>query len=72
VSYSREAAELTHPEQKSVAYLFEDMDRPTALTMRPTSGYTGLASAQTFSGEAVRNLYADAAKPRRTQVASRR
>ncbi len=72
VSYSREAAELTHPEQKSVAYLFEDMDRPTALTLRPTSGYTGLASAQTFSGEAVRNLYANAAKPRRTQVASRR
>ena len=72
VSYSREAAELTHPEQKSVAYLFEDMAHPTALTLRPTSGYTGLASAQTFSGEAVRNLYAEAAEPRRTQVASRR
>ena len=70
VSYSRD--ELTHPEQKSVAYLFEDMARPTALTLRPTSGYTGLASAQTFSGEAVRNLYADAGQPRRTQVASRR
>ena len=72
VSYSQEAAELTHPEQKSLAYLFEDMARPTALTLRPASGYSGLASAQTFSGEAVRALYAETAEPRRTQVASRR
>ena len=39
------------PEQKDISYLFEDMDRPLALDFRPSSGYQGLAAAQSFSGK---------------------
>jgi uncharacterized protein YcbK (DUF882 family) len=69
VTYSRSLAPLTHPEQKSVAYLFEDMDRPLALTFRPNSDYGGLAAAQRFSGHAVRSLYAEADAPMPTRLA---
>ena len=58
VARNPEIAPLSHPEQKDLGYLFEDMDRPTAFKFRPTSGYLGLASVQTFSGRAVRSLYA--------------
>ena len=39
VTYSRTVAPLTHPEQGNLDYLFDDMDRPTAFTLRPGSGY---------------------------------
>jgi uncharacterized protein YcbK (DUF882 family) len=84
VAYSRTVAPLTHPDQTALDYLFEDMDQPTALTLRKSSGYQGLAAAQQFSGQAVRNLYAEMeqaagarraqlepAKPAPTQVAQR-
>ena len=58
VARNPEIAPLTHPEQSDLGYLFEDMDRPTALKFRQYGGYRGLASAQKFSGRAVRNLYA--------------
>lgn len=70
ITYNRDIAELTHPDQHSLAYLFDDMDKPTALTLRASSGYTGLASAQRFSGEAVKSLYAAAPQP--TLLASKR
>jgi hypothetical protein len=59
VAYSRTVAPLTHPEQGSIDYLFDDMDQPTAFTLRKSSGYASLASAQRFSGQAVRSLYAE-------------
>ena len=46
VTYSRTVAPLTHPEQGNLDYLFEDMDQPTSFTLRRSSGYAGLASAQ--------------------------
>ncbi|WP_372929632.1 DUF882 domain-containing protein [Methyloceanibacter sp.] len=58
VARNPEIAPLSHPEQKDLGYLFEDMDRPTAFKLRRTSGYLGLASVQTFSGRAVKSLYA--------------
>ncbi len=71
VTYSRTIAPLTHPEQDNLDYLFDDMDRPTAFTFRKDSGYASLASAQRFSGEAVRSLYAglEPANPAPTQLA---
>jgi hypothetical protein len=63
VTYSRTVAPLTHPEQDNLDYLFEDMDQPTSFTLRRSSGYAGLASAQRFSGHAVRNLYAEMETP---------
>ncbi len=59
IAYSRTVAPLTLPDQITLDYLFEDMDKPTALTFRKSSGYRGLAAAQQFSGQAVRNLYAE-------------
>ncbi|HXG77794.1 MAG TPA: DUF882 domain-containing protein [Methyloceanibacter sp.] len=59
VTYSRTVAPLTHPDQTDLDYLFEDMERPLAFSLRPSSGYTSLAAAQRFSGEAVKNLYAE-------------
>ena len=73
VAFSRTVAPLTHPDQSNIDYLFDDMDNPTALPLRKNSGYAGLAAAQTFSGHAVKSLYAnvamDARAPARTQVA---
>ncbi|MGZ5850624.1 MAG: DUF882 domain-containing protein [Methyloceanibacter sp.] len=71
IAYSRTIAPLTHPDQTALDYLFEDMNQPTALTLRKSSGYAGLAAAQKFSGQAVRNLYAEMepTKPAPTQVA---
>jgi uncharacterized protein YcbK (DUF882 family) len=71
VAYSRTVAPLTAPDQAALDYLFEDMDQPTALSLRKSSGYRGLAAAQQFSGQAVRNLYAEmkAAPSARTQHA---
>jgi uncharacterized protein YcbK (DUF882 family) len=69
VTYNRAAASLTAPEQHDLSYLFEDMDRPMASTFRVTSGYRGLASAQTFSGNAVRSFYAELEPPRLTRLA---
>jgi uncharacterized protein YcbK (DUF882 family) len=59
VTYSRTVAPMIHPQQGSIDYLFEDMDQPTAFTLRKSSGYSTLADAQRFSGHAVRNLYAE-------------
>jgi uncharacterized protein YcbK (DUF882 family) len=59
VAYSRTVAPLTHPEQNNLDYLFDDMDRPVAFTLRQSSGYASLAAAQRFSGDAVRSLYAE-------------
>jgi uncharacterized protein YcbK (DUF882 family) len=58
VAHNPQIAPLTHPEQSNLSYLFEDMDRPTAFKFRQDNGYRNLASAQTFSGSAVRSLYA--------------
>ncbi|MGB6427930.1 MAG: hypothetical protein WBF11_07455, partial [Methyloceanibacter sp.] len=69
VSYSRTVAPLTHPEQKNLDYLFDDMDRPTAFKLRASSGYRGLASAQKFSGGAVKSLYAEMEAPAPTRLA---
>ncbi len=86
VAYSRTVAPLTHPDQAGLDFLLEDMDRPTALTLRKSSGYAGLAAAQRFQGHAVRSFYAEMepakpapmqhaemepAKPAPTQVAQR-
>ena len=69
VTYNRELATLTAPEQKSLDYLFEDMDRPLALTLRQSSGYQGLAAAQSFSGHAVKSFYAEIEAPQPTRLA---
>jgi uncharacterized protein YcbK (DUF882 family) len=69
ITYNHLVAHLTHPEQKNLSYLFENMDRPLAATFRKTSNYRGLAAAQTFSGAAVRNVYAELAPPAPTRVA---
>jgi uncharacterized protein YcbK (DUF882 family) len=72
ITYNHLVARLTHPEQKDLSYLFDDMERPLAGTFRATSGYRGLAAAQTFSGAAVRNAYAELqppAPPKRQQLA---
>jgi hypothetical protein len=69
VTYSPTIAPMVHPDQTNLDYLFTDMDHPTALTLRKTSGYHGLADAERFSGEAVRSLYAEMTPPSRTQLA---
>ncbi len=69
ITYNHLVAHLTHPEQKNLAYLFEDMDHPLASTFRKSSGYQGLAAAQTFSGAAVRSVYAELAPPAPTRLA---
>jgi len=69
ITYNHLVAHLTHPEQKDLSYLFENMDRPLAATFRKSSGYQGLAAAQTFSGRAVRSVYAELAPPAPTRVA---
>jgi hypothetical protein len=69
ITYNHAVAELTHPEQDDLDYLFEDMDRPLATTFRPTSNYQGLAAAQRFTGHAVRSLHAELAPPKPTQLA---
>lgn len=69
VTYSRTMAPLSHPEQGSTAFLFEDMDHPTAFKLRASSGYQGLAAVQRFSGQAVKALYAEAEAPAPTRLA---
>jgi uncharacterized protein YcbK (DUF882 family) len=69
VTYSRTLAPLSHPEQDSIDYLFEDMDHPTAFKLRGGSGYQGLAAAQRFSGQAVKALYAEAEGQAPTRLA---
>jgi len=69
ITYNHLVAHLTHPEQKNLAYLFEGMDHPLAATFRQTSGYQGLAAAQTFSGRAVRSVYAELAPAAPTRLA---
>ena len=71
VTYSRTLAPLSHPEQDSIDYLFEDMDHPTAFKLRGGSGYQGLAAAQRFSGQAVKALYAEAEGQAPTRLAQR-
>ncbi len=71
IANNREIAPLVHPEQGNLDYLFDDMDRPTAFTLRSTSGYRGLASAQKFSGDAVKSLYAELEAPAPTRLARR-
>jgi uncharacterized protein YcbK (DUF882 family) len=63
VTYNHVVARMTHPEQKDLSYLFEDMDGPLVGTFRASSGYRGLAAAQTFSGSAIRNAYAELQAP---------
>ncbi|MHA1517625.1 MAG: DUF882 domain-containing protein, partial [Alphaproteobacteria bacterium] len=58
VARNPKIAPLTHPEQRDLDYLFQDMDRPAAFKFRKDRRYRGLASAQKFSGSAVRSLYA--------------
>jgi len=69
VTYNHGAASLTPPEQRSISYLFEDMDRPLASTFRANSGYRGLAAAQSFTGHAVRSVYAELTPPAPTRLA---
>ena len=70
VTYNRDLGALTAPEQRDLSYLFEDMDRSLALSFRPSSGYQGLAVAQSFSGQAVKSFYAELETPRTTKLAS--
>jgi hypothetical protein len=70
VTYNRNLGALTAPEQKDISYLFEDMDHPLALSFRPSSGYQGLAAAQSFSGQAVKSFYAELEAPTQTKLAS--
>lgn len=71
VAFSRTVAPLVHPDQTSVEAVFEDMGQPSAFTLRKSSGYTGLAAAQRFTGHAVKSLYAEAEPAKRglTQLA---
>jgi uncharacterized protein YcbK (DUF882 family) len=69
VTYNRSVAPLTHPEQRSLGYLFDDMDRPLGLSFRDSSGYQGLAAAQRFTGHAVRSVYAELEVPAPTRLA---
>ena len=73
VAFSRTVAPLTHPDQTNLDYLFDDMNKPTALTLRKNSGYAGLAAAQQFSGHAVKSFYSEVAMgspaPAPTQLA---
>lgn len=69
VARSADIAPLTHPEQDDLDYLMGDMERPTALHFRRSSGYRGLATAQAFSGGAVKSLYAEMDKPGPTRLA---
>jgi uncharacterized protein YcbK (DUF882 family) len=69
VAYSRTVAPLTHPQQDNIDYLLDDMGQPTKFELRRSSGYRGLASAQEFSGKAVRSLYAEMDAPARTRLA---
>jgi len=69
VTYNRSITAMIHPEQKNIDYLFDDMDRPVALSFRASFGYRGLVAAQRFSGGAVRSLYADLEAPAPTQLA---
>jgi hypothetical protein len=69
VASNPEIATLTHPEQNDLDYLLDDLDRPTAFQLRQSSGYRGLASAQQFSGGAVKSLYAEMEKPAPTRLA---
>ena len=71
ITYNHIVARMTHPEQKDLSYLFEGMERPLAATLRATSGYQGLAAAQTFSGAAVRNAYAELQPPMAAPVRQR-
>jgi uncharacterized protein YcbK (DUF882 family) len=71
VSYSRTIAPLIHPEQDDIDYLLDDMDQPTAFKFNRASGYRGLASAQQFTGDAVKSLYAAMEEPTRTRLAQR-
>jgi len=70
VTYNRNLGALTAPEQKDIAYLFEDMDHSLALSFRSSSGYQGLAAAQSFSGQAVKSFYAELEAPTQTKLAS--
>jgi hypothetical protein len=47
------------------------MDQPAAFTLRKSSGYTGLAATQRFTGHAVKSLYAELepARPAPTRLA---
>jgi uncharacterized protein YcbK (DUF882 family) len=69
VASNPEIATLTHPEQRDLDYLLDDMERPTALQLRRSSGYRGLASVQQFSGGAVKSLYAAMEAPAPTRLA---
>ena len=73
IGFSRTVAPLVHPAQGNLDHVFDDTDRPSAFKLRKSSGYTGLASAQQFSGQAVKSLYAevDADKPTPTRLASK-
>ena len=75
VTYSRTVAPLSPPDQQNLDYLFDDMDQPTALTLRKSSGYVSLAAAQRFSGQAIRSIYAEvqpqAAAPTRLAQSTR-
>ena len=60
---------LSYPEQRSLAYLFDNMDSPLALLFRENFGSQDLATSESFSGRAVRRLYAEAETPSPTQLA---
>jgi uncharacterized protein YcbK (DUF882 family) len=69
VTYNPAAASLTPPEQRSLAYLFQGMERPLASGFRANSGYRGLAAAQQFTGNAIRSVYAELSPPQPTRLA---
>jgi uncharacterized protein YcbK (DUF882 family) len=71
VAFSRTVAPLVHPDQSNTDALLDGMDQPTALTLRKSSGYVGLAATQRFTGHAVKSFYAEAEPAKRglTQIA---
>lgn len=69
MAHDRTVAPLSHPEQGRIDYLFRDMEGTTRFTLRPTSGYLGIASTQTLTGPAVRRLYAIAPTKGPTRLA---
>ena len=71
VAHDRAAADLSPPEQDDLSYLFEDMERPIAASFRPRSRFQGLAAAQRFTGDAVRNVYAEIGPAGPTHIAQR-
>jgi uncharacterized protein YcbK (DUF882 family) len=72
VGDDRNIAPLVRPEQTNIAYLFEDLDIPEGLSLRNTTAVMSLATQESFTGPAVRSLYAGLREPAPTRLAAAR